>query len=76
MRYENLQQMIEKSSSTRSYFLSLPVEVQSKLHGCSDYIHTAEELHRFVFEAETQERQIALSDSYGFSNSAGNQRDK
>lgn len=76
MRYENLQQMIEKSSSTRSYFLSLPVEVQSKLHSCSDYIHTAEELHRFVFEAETQERQIALSDAFSFSNSAKNQRDK
>ncbi len=45
MRYENLQQLIQNSNSSRAYFLSLPVESQYELHQYNDYIHTAAELH-------------------------------
>lgn len=45
MRYNNLQDLIQGSTSTRAYFLSLPVAVQIVLHEQNDYIHTAEELH-------------------------------
>ncbi len=45
MKYENLQDLITKSSSTRQYFLSLPVSLQIALHKRDAYIHTAAELH-------------------------------
>lgn len=45
LRYNNLQELIWGSTSTRAYFLSLPVAVQIVLHEQNNYIHTAEELH-------------------------------
>ena len=44
MQYKNLHALIEGSSSSRSFFLSLPVELQLKLHEQNDYIHTALDL--------------------------------
>ena len=46
MRYENLNRLIRESSSSRRYFLSLPVSMQVKLHAHNETIHTADELHR------------------------------
>ena len=46
--YENLNQLINLSSSSRSYFLSLPVDIQMKLHNCSKHIHTAYDLHKYA----------------------------
>lgn len=46
MKYENLKELINESSSTRRYFLSLPVGVQMKLHEQNEFIHSAYELHR------------------------------
>ena len=46
--YPNLQSLLNKSSSTRSYFLSLPVETQLLLHKHNDDIHSAQELHRYA----------------------------
>lgn len=43
-RSNNLQDLIRRSSSTRQYFLSLPVEMQMKLHARNDHIRTAQEL--------------------------------
>lgn len=45
MKYTDLQDLISHSSSTRAYFLSLPVSLQSALHERNEYIHTAAELH-------------------------------
>lgn len=45
MKYKDLQDLISHSSSTRKYFLSLPVSMQSALHEHNCYIHTAADLH-------------------------------
>lgn len=45
MKYKDLQELISHSSSTRRYFLSLPVTLQLTLHKCGAYIHTAADLH-------------------------------
>lgn len=42
---DNLAELIQRSSSTRQYFLSLPVDVQMKLHHRNEYIRSAYELH-------------------------------
>ena len=64
MRYENLNQLVRESSSTRRYFLSLPVEIQIELHEHNDYIHTAAELHRRVSALENYHRQVQLSEYF------------
>ena len=48
MKYRNLQELISGSTSSRAYFLSLPVDMQMSLHEYGDYIYSAEELHRAV----------------------------
>lgn len=45
MKYIDLQDLIFHSSTTRQYFLSLPVSLQRTLHKHNPYIHTAAELH-------------------------------
>lgn len=45
MKYKNLQDLISYSSTTREYFLSLPVSVQVALHKYNSNIHTAADLH-------------------------------
>ena len=44
----NLRDLIERSNSTRQYFLSLPVDTQMKLHAMNDHIRTADALRRHV----------------------------
>lgn len=46
MRYRDLHELIFSSSSSRKYFLELPVEVQMKLHAINDFIRTQDELRR------------------------------
>ena len=48
MKADDLHDLIRRSSSTRRYFLSLPVGMQMDLHEKNAHIRTAEELHRFV----------------------------
>ena len=63
MKYENLHELVNRSRSTRRYFLSLPVEMQMTLGEYHDaYIHSAEELHRRVCEIEACEHLASLSD--------------
>lgn len=62
MRYDNLNDLINSSSSSRRYFLSLPVKMQLSLHELNDYIHSAEELHRKAGEIEGYEYHCELSD--------------
>ena len=66
MRYRNLNKLIYSSSSTRRYFLSLPVNLQMELHNYNDFIHTAAELHRFTELLEKYNKQVILSEYYPF----------
>ena len=46
---KDLSQLLKTSSSTRSYFTSLPVWLQLELHSShNDYLHTAGQLHYVV----------------------------
>lgn len=58
MKYENMQHLILSSSSTRQYFLSLPVKTQMILHEYNPYIHTAAELHRYVAILENLQKHV------------------
>lgn len=55
MKYNNLKELLFHSSSTRRYFLSLPVSTQLALHKQDAFIHTAAELH---FYADYIERKL------------------
>ena len=46
MQFTNLQKLIQESSSSRKYLLSLPVPIQMQLHEQNDFIHTQYELRR------------------------------
>lgn len=46
MRFRNLQELIQISSSSRQYLLSLPVDIQMQLHEQNEFIHTLYELRR------------------------------
>lgn len=48
MKYRNLQDLILHSSTTRQYFLSLPVPLQLALHEQNSYIRTAADLHFYA----------------------------
>ena len=52
MQYQNLQKLIQSSSSSRDYFLSLPVEIQCRLRQCGGNIKTAADLHRMAQGAQ------------------------
>lgn len=44
MRYRDLHELIQGSQSSRAFFLSLPVEIQCKLHEHNAYVHSVAEL--------------------------------
>lgn len=46
--YQDLHELLMNSSSTRQYFMKLPVSVQMTLHQQNDDIRTANELHQYV----------------------------
>lgn len=54
MHYDNLQSLIENSSSSRHFFLSLPVKMQIELHEHNDYIHSAHQLHYLADSIQRQ----------------------
>lgn len=58
MQYDNLQSLIRNSSSSRKYFLSLPVSMQVELHNHNDYIHSAQQLHLLVHSIEKQNEKL------------------
>ena len=49
MKYENLQELCRRSSSSRRYFLSLPVKLQMELSQYGPWIQTAAQLHETVY---------------------------
>lgn len=61
MQYKNLDELISGSSSSRKYFLSLPVSMQLSLHEQNDYIHSASDLHSRAEAIERNERAIKIS---------------
>lgn len=65
MKYRNLHDLLQHSSSSRSFFVSLPVELQCKLHEHNDYVHTAAELRA---RAEAVEAHQRLMDLGGWNN--------
>ena len=60
MKYDNLQELIQNSQSSRSLFLSLPAELQCKLHEHNAAVHSAADLHRKAAEVQTTKRLTAL----------------
>ncbi|WP_040197346.1 hypothetical protein [Candidatus Soleaferrea massiliensis] len=60
MKYENLQQLMQNSRSSRAYFLSLPVQTQCRLHTYDSHIHSAAELHSMVRQLDISDRQADL----------------
>ncbi len=46
MKYQNLHDLIDNSSSSRTFFLNLPVDIQLRLHEYGKYIFSAEGLHK------------------------------
>ena len=64
LKYDNLNHLVRESSSTRRYFLSLPVSMQIELHEHNEYIHTAAELRRRVDAIEAYNRQVRLSEHF------------
>lgn len=66
MKYSNLNELINNSKSSRDFFLSLPVNMQMKLHEHSPYIHSAAELHNTIYTIQNAKH---LSDISGWDNS-------
>lgn len=63
MPYDNLQELLRGSSSARSYFLSLPVQMQVSLHEHGGFIHTASELRRRSELIHDYEHRCQISES-------------
>lgn len=61
MKYNNLKHLVRVSSSSRRYFLSLPVIMQMELCEHNEYIHNAADLHRHVNAIEAYRRQVQIS---------------
>lgn len=68
MLYENLHELIFHSSSSRKYFLSLPVSMQMSLHEHNDSIHSAAELHTGADLIERYNHAIQISDYFNNQN--------
>ena len=54
MIYKNLTRLISEHRDSRRYFMSLPVELQLKLHRRSENIHTPQQLFSSVDELNEQ----------------------
>ncbi len=52
--YNNLSDLLLKSSSTNAYFVSLPVWLQLLLHKDHSYIRTAAQLHHVAYILQKQ----------------------
>lgn len=61
MPYPDLKALIQHSSSSREFFLSLPVELQTELHSHNDVIHTAAQLRLRAEQLERHRNHIKLS---------------
>lgn len=48
MQFHDLKQLLQNSSSSRRYFLTLPVELQLEIHQYNHHIHNLHQLHQYV----------------------------
>lgn len=64
MQYAGLNELLDSSSSSRHYFLSLPVSMQTSLHEQNDAIHSAAELHRQADVLEKHARAVGISEGF------------
>lgn len=48
MPFPDLQTLLQASSSSRQFLLSLPVNVQLQLHEQNEWIHTQADLRRYA----------------------------
>ncbi len=48
MAYYDLHTLLENNASIRESFLSLPIDLQIKLHQNKELVHTAEDLQRLA----------------------------
>lgn len=60
MRYNSLQDLIQNSSGSRRFFLSLSVPMQCSLHKYNTAVHSAAELHRLAGIVQNLEHMDAL----------------
>ncbi len=58
--YHDLKELIQHSQSSRAFFLSLPVDLQCKLHEHNAYVHSAAELHARAAAIQSCERMDVL----------------
>lgn len=61
MEYKDLHELIRLSSSSRSFFLSLPTEIQCRLHTRAGEIKNARQLHKTVYAEYDTMRLYELS---------------
>ncbi|MBQ7347833.1 MAG: hypothetical protein IJW55_07740 [Clostridia bacterium] len=61
MKYQNLNELIQYSLSSRQFFLSQSVAMQLTLTKHSEYIHTAADLHQKIDEIKSYERTVRIS---------------
>lgn len=64
MPYQSLHELVNHSSSSRKYFLSLPVSTQLSISEYGRWIRTAAELHAYVDRMEKHERAVENSEYY------------
>lgn len=62
MQYKNLQELLFHSTSSRQYFLSLPVPVQQALHDRDPFIHSAADLHVHAQAVEQYAHAVMISE--------------
>ena len=61
MRYESLHELIRKSRSSRRIFLSLPVALQIDINEHGNSIHSAAELHGYIYKIQKHNRAVEIS---------------
>ena len=60
MNYLNFLDLLQSSRSSLTFYVSLPVELQCRLHEQSPYIHSAAELHAGVNALKALDRLSCL----------------
>jgi len=53
VKAENLKDLIRRSSSSRQFFMSLPVPDQMELHRYNEHVKTADQLRRYADYLQT-----------------------
>ena len=64
MQYQDLHELVDRSSSSRRYFLSLPVSTQLSISEFGEWIRSAAELHAHVERLERYEHAVENSEYY------------